>query len=90
MPTIHVLIKGRVQGVFYRASAKEKSEALQLSGWVKNTPQGDVEAIAAGNEEALNKFVEWCRKGPVAAHVTSVTVRTIEVQPFTGFHILKE
>ena len=56
MPTVHLLIKGKVQGVFYRASAKEKAGGLKLTGWVKNTPAGDVEAVASSTEENVKEF----------------------------------
>lgn len=53
MPTFHLLIKGKVQGIFYRASAKETADKTGITGWVKNTPEGDVEAVATGTEEQL-------------------------------------
>ena len=72
MPAVHLLIKGKVQGVFYRASAKELAVTLHLSGWVKNTPDGHVEAVASGSETALLQFIEWCKKGPPHARVENV------------------
>ncbi|MBN9383171.1 MAG: acylphosphatase [Chitinophagaceae bacterium] len=72
MPSIHLLIKGKVQGVYYRASAKEVAERLHLTGWVKNTREGHVEALANGKEEDLRRFVEWCRKGPERAIVSDI------------------
>ncbi|HVU55234.1 MAG TPA: acylphosphatase [Puia sp.] len=72
MPTVHLLIKGKVQGVFYRASAKAAAERLHITGWVKNTPEGHVEALASGEEGGLRQFVEWCRKGPGKAVVSEV------------------
>jgi acylphosphatase len=72
MPAVHLLIKGRVQGVFYRASAKAAAERLHITGWVKNTPEGHVETLASGEEGNLRQFVEWCRKGPEQAEVSEV------------------
>ena len=64
MPTVHLLIKGKVQGVFYRNTAKETAEAKGIQGWVRNTPEGDVEITASGDELALKDYIEWCYKGP--------------------------
>jgi acylphosphatase len=72
MTTVHLLIKGKVQGVFYRASAKEAAERLHITGWVKNTPEGYVEVFAQGEDGDLRQFVEWCRKGPDQAVVSEV------------------
>lgn len=90
MPTIHLLIKGKVQGVFYRASAKEMAGVLHLDGWVKNTTEGDVEITATGSDSDLQQFTEWCRKGPVHAVVASVTVSELDEKPFESFRIVKE
>jgi acylphosphatase len=69
---IHLHITGRVQGVFFRASAKEKADTLGITGWVKNCDDGSVEIVAEGEEKALKKFEEWCHKGPTGAEVTHV------------------
>ena len=74
MKTIHLLIKGKVQGVFYRASAKKVAKELLLNGWVKNTDDGNVESIVSGESEAVDEFIEWCKKGPELAAVTEVIV----------------
>ena len=89
MPTIHLLIKGRVQGVFYRASARAAAERLHISGWVKNTPEGHVEVLASGEQERLDQFVEWCRKGPERAVVSEVIVHEAAQAHFKDFSILK-
>ena len=89
MPTLHLLIKGKVQGVFYRASAKEVAEDLNLTGWIKNTPEGDVEAAGNGSPEALEQFVAWCRQGPPSARVTEVLTTEKEEEPFDGFHVIR-
>ena len=87
MPTIHLLISGKVQGVFYRASAKELAERLKINGWVKNTKEGDVEVLASGSDENLSKFAEWCKKGPSGANVTNVAVTNTDEKPDHGFKI---
>ena len=80
--TIHLLIKGRVQGVFYRASAKEKALKAGLTGWVRNTNSGDVEILVTGTERDLNQFINWCKTGPSKANVEEVTVTD---NPFISF-----
>lgn len=89
MATIHLLIKGKVQGVFYRASAKEKAEELALTGWIKNTDNGDVEALVSGNADSLESFIDWCKKGPEKAMVTNVDVNPSEDQSFERFSIIR-
>lgn len=70
---MHVWIKGRVQGVCFRAYTKEMAEELGVTGWVKNLPDGRVEAVFEGEEEKVRKMVKWCHRGPSYAHVTEVT-----------------
>ena len=65
----HLYISGLVQGVFYRANMQRKAEELGLSGWVRNLPDGRVEAVAEGDEEALKKLIDWAWRGPPAARV---------------------
>ena len=74
MPTVHLIIKGKVQGVFYRATAKKEADKLSLSGWVQNTGEGNVEIVASGTQPALQALTDWCRKGPSRAKVTDVVV----------------
>ena len=87
MPTIHLLITGEVQGVFYRATAKEIAEQIGLTGWVKNREDGSVEAMAVGTEEQLQRFIEWCKIGPSKAVVTNVTLTQVADEHFTAFTI---
>jgi acylphosphatase len=68
----HFIIHGRVQGVFFRASARDRALALDLSGWVRNLPDGRVEALACGGQSALDAFQAWLGAGPAAANVTRV------------------
>lgn len=88
MKAFHLIIKGRVQGVFYRQSAREKAQSLGLSGWVRNLPNGDVEALASGNEEAVQTFIAWCWQGPPDAEVTEVGVVETTETITGGFTIL--
>ncbi len=71
---VHLQIRGLVQGVSYRASTRAQALSLGLTGWVRNLPNGDVEAVAEGPTEAVEALVRWCRVGPEEARVTSVAV----------------
>ena len=66
---LHLTISGRVQGVFFRASTKETARSLDLRGWVKNLADGRVAAVFEGDEEALLRMLDWCRRGPPGADI---------------------
>ena len=87
MPTLHLIIKGRVQGVSYRATAKEEADRLSITGWVRNTPEGHVEITATGSDAALKAFTTWCRRGPAHAHVTDLVSEPAPDTPFPDFSI---
>jgi acylphosphatase len=70
-----LLIMGRVQGVFYRASAQQEGMRLGLLGEVRNLPDGSVEAVVEGPRERIEEFIDWCKRGPPAAEVENVRVR---------------
>lgn len=70
-----LIIHGRVQGVFFRASTRAEAESLSLKGWVKNLPLMRVEAVLQGPEEKVKQAIEWCQKGPPGAKVTRVEVK---------------
>ena len=72
---IQVHVRGRVQGVFFRASTQREARRLGLTGWVKNRADGGVEFCAEGEEEELKELVAWANKGPSAARVERVDVR---------------
>ena len=76
MTRAELLITGRVQGVFYRASAQQEAQRLGVYGEIRNLPGGDVEAIVEGEEAAIDEFIAWCRRGPPAAQVDHVRVRS--------------
>jgi acylphosphatase len=77
----HVWITGQVQGVFFRASAEEQGQALRLQGWVRNLPDGRVEALVQGDTDAVATFLAWCRRGPPMARVDHVEVVAELVKP---------
>lgn len=80
-------ITGKVQGVFYRDSTRQKANELGITGYVRNQPDGSVYAEAEGPEEALNAFIEWCHKGPPKAEVADVNVSTGSWVGYIGFEI---
>ncbi|MBI2132765.1 MAG: acylphosphatase [Candidatus Tectomicrobia bacterium] len=71
---VHLLIRGRVQGVWFRASARKEAQALGLAGWARNRPDGAVEVEAEGPSGALDALIAWCRKGPPLARVDEVQI----------------
>lgn len=73
-----LIISGRVQGVGYRAWAHRAAMKLGLKGWVRNLPDGTVEALACGPEDAVNEFVTMCRRGPMIARVDDIAERTAD------------
>ncbi len=76
---VNIIVRGSVQGVFYRARTKEKALELDLTGWVRNRIDGTVEIVAEGKREDLDRLVEWSRHGPKHAHVTN---QEVNWQPF--------
>ena len=80
-------VSGRVQGVFYRVSAAQQAERLGLTGWVRNLPDGRVEAVVQGAEEPVEAMIEWCREGPSHAEVTEVEVTVEDPIEEVGFSI---
>ena len=88
MPTVHLQVTGKVQGVFYRAAAKKFAEQTGVNGWIKNMPDGSVEATVNGSEEAVHQFIEWCKKGPSRAVVAQVVVTPKPDDGLTGFQIM--
>lgn len=69
-----VVVRGRVQGVFYRATCHRKAEQYDVTGWVRNEPDGSVRALFEGADEAVDAMVAWCREGPPHAAVDTVEV----------------
>jgi acylphosphatase len=70
----HVVVRGRVQGVFFRAEARNRARLLGLVGWVRNNADGTVEAAFEGDPDKVDSMVEWCRRGPAHAEVEDIEV----------------
>jgi acylphosphatase len=74
MKTLHLMIHGRVQGVFFRNSMQSEAQYLAISGWVRNRSDGTVEAVVHGESAAVDAMVRWAHRGPEMAHVERVDV----------------
>jgi acylphosphatase len=72
---VHVIVKGRVQGTFFRAATQREARRLGITGWVKNRQDGSVELLAEGEEDAIRELTSWANHGPSAARVDGVDVR---------------
>lgn len=71
---LHIIVQGRVQGVYFRAYTQKQAQALKLLGFVRNLPNGDVEIVAQGASDSLQQLLKWCHRGPVLAKVVKVKV----------------
>lgn len=87
LQTISISIRGKVQGVFYRQSTREKARQLGLTGFVQNLPDKTVFIMATGLPEQLDELVSWCRVGPPAAKVDEVVTAKLPTEIFTDFSI---
>lgn len=85
----HVFVVGRVQGVGYRASTRAMAERLGLRGWVKNLPDGRVEALFEGSQESIEAMLRWCHVGPPAADVQRVQVTYRDPLHLHGFQVTR-
>jgi acylphosphatase len=80
-----VIVSGRVQGVFFRATCRDESRSAGVAGWVSNEPDGTVHAVFEGEPDAVDRMVAWCRQGPPQAVVTNVDVTDEEPTGELGF-----
>ncbi len=84
---VHIFVRGRVQGVWFRASAQEKANDLNLAGWARNCSDGSVEIHAEGDNSSLEEFIAWCRLGPTAASVSSIDLDWVPSESMITFAI---
>ncbi|WP_435076669.1 acylphosphatase [Halococcus sp. AFM35] len=83
----HVFVTGRVQGVSYRANTRDTAREAGVDGWVKNLDDGRVEAVFEGEEESVERLVEWCHSGSPAAEVESVDAEYGDPEGLSGFEV---
>jgi len=84
----HIFVSGRVQGIFFRENTKKKAQKLRITGWVRNLPDGRVEAVLEGEKDKIEELVNWARKGPGFAKVDGLEVMPEECQgEFDNFEI---
>ncbi len=81
MEAIRIIVTGRVRGVWFRAEAKRQADVLGLTGWVRNTDDGGVEALAQGDADVLLEFERWCHRGPPAAQIERVVAVVAPIDP---------
>lgn len=89
MQTFQLKIFGKVHGVFYRQSTREKAIELGIKGTVRNCDDDTVEIIATGSKEQVDKLISWCWHGPPKAKVTNVSSQELSLQQFTNFLIIR-
>lgn len=87
--TLHCIVSGRVQGVWFRGYTQEAARSLGVSGWVRNLRDGRVEAKAQGDDEALQQFREQLGQGPPHSQVDSLECDEIEEEAIAGFFIAR-
>lgn len=85
---MHCYVSGRVQGVWFRASAKEQAEQLELDGWTRNLADGRVEVFACGDQEQLELFYAWLQQGPQHAIVSECRREDLPWEEVSGFKIV--
>lgn len=82
-----VVLHGRVQGVFFRDTCRREARAAKVGGWVRNNPDGTVEAVFEGPEDVVRRMVDWSRRGPSTARVERVDVYDEEPRNEPGFRV---
>jgi acylphosphatase len=90
MKALKIIVSGRVQGVFYRASTKAVADQMGIKGIVKNLKDGTVYIEAEGDDFFINEFIEWCKYGPDDARIDDISIEDIEVKNYRNFDVLKK
>lgn len=94
MKTVHIYVTGKVHGVFFRAFTKNAADNLRISGWVKNLPDGRVEALATGEDKNIETFIAQLKTGPPASRVDRIEIKEQDAsgtkEKYAGFEILRD
>lgn len=89
MKALSIIVSGKVQGVFYRASTKAVADQIGIKGFVKNQKDGTVCIEAEGDASLIEDFIDWCKYGPDDAKVEDIQIEEIEVKNYRNFDVLK-
>ncbi len=91
MAKVHkeIIVQGKVQGVFFRASTKQTADTLGIAGQVRNLPDGSVWIAAESDEATMEAFIAWCRQGPPKAEVSGLKLRDAPLQHYEGFEVVR-
>ena len=84
---VHVFVSGHVQGVSFRDATRRQADQLGLSGWVRNTQDGQVEAVFEGDADTVRQMIYWCESGPSSADVEDVSVENEHPEGLSGFEV---
>ena len=87
MKCVHLVVSGRVQGVFFRDNIRKKARELGLTGYARNLADGTVEVVAEGDEEKINELLSFIKRDPGASRVTGIKVKHKESENFKNFEI---
>lgn len=87
MKRAQVIVRGAVQGVFFRVETRDRARSLGLTGWVRNQPDGSVEAAFEGDGDKVESMIDWCRQGPAGARVEDVDVTWADAEGEEGFSV---
>jgi acylphosphatase len=82
-----VVVRGMVQGVFFRVAARDRARSLGVAGWIQNRPDGSVEAVFEGEDDPVDSMIDWCRRGPSGADVQDVEVTAEDPRGEAGFAV---
>lgn len=89
LKTVSITVSGKVQGVFYRQSARELATALNIKGQIRNTLNDTVEIIATGTAEQIEQLIKWCWSGPPKARVTDIVTEELPLEMFDKFRVVR-
>ena len=88
MKCVHLIVSGRVQGVFFRANVRNKALQIGLVGYAKNMSDGSVEVVAQGNQEKINELIDFIRNSPGTSKVTEIKIKNKDMENFKSFEII--